>query len=620
MTEPVKPDEPVLAAGAGLPGEARARLAHLLDAVGDIYFTLDRDWRFTYLNRHALARGRKSADELLGRTIWEAYPEVLGTPLEEHYRQALATGETVRFEMPGLLSGNWFEVYACPSAAGLTVYSRDITERKRAEEALRQSEERHRAIAALTSDYTYACRIEPDGLSILETASDGFVTVTGYTVEEVEACGGWPVLVHPDDLPMAMYLSEESQAGRPFHGELRLITRAGQTRWIRTSGWPIRDPVQGRVVSLLGAAQDITERKQIEEALRESEQRLRRFFEAAFEGLAIHESGVILDANGPFAAMFGYELSEVIGRHVLDFSSQGDRARVIAALREDHTHPYEGQGMRKDGSTFPVELRGKFIPSDGRTLRVTALRDITERKRAEEQMRHYADRLRTLSRRLLEVQETERRHLARELHDEVGQQLTALQLALKTAAALPPEQRTEGLERAQRLVSELVGQVRDLSLSLRPTLLDDLGLLPALLWHFRRYTPQTGVRVLFEHSGLKGRLAAEVETAAYRIVQEALTNVARHAGVAEAVVVVEVRDHLLRIAVEDAGPGFDLAAVRAAGRGNGLSGMQERVALLGGQWLLQSTPGEGTRLSAELPLGYNGENKGTPHVDTAVGG
>src|SRR5262245_12611420 len=120
------------AAARTVPGQAQARVAHLLDAIGDLYFTLDRDWRFTYLNCHALARARKSAAELLGRTLWDVYPELLGTPLEDHYRRAMATGETVRFEMPGLLSGRWYEVHACPSPEGLAVHSRDVTEHRRA--------------------------------------------------------------------------------------------------------------------------------------------------------------------------------------------------------------------------------------------------------------------------------------------------------------------------------------------------------------------------------------------------------------------------------------------------------------------------------------------------------
>jgi PAS domain S-box-containing protein len=601
-----QPDGP--RASAATPGQVSARVAHLLDAIGDLYFTLDRDWRFTYLNCHALARARKAAAELLGRSIWEAYPEMLGTPLEAHYRRAMATGQTVRFEMPGLLSGRWFEVHACPSPEGLTVHSRDITEHRRAEQALRESEQRHRLLAELTSDYTFAGRVEPDGRTVLESVSEGFRTVTGYAVEEVEARGGWPSLVHPDDLPAMQRVSSDMMpAGRRWTGEVRLVTKQGEVRWIRSSAWPILDPASGRPVGLLGAAQDITERKRAEEARRESEERLQRFFEAAFEGLVLHEDGKILDANAPFAAMFGYELSEVIGRDVLDFATPQHRERVRTAIREGREQPYEGLALRKDGTTFPVELRGKNLRADGRSLRVTALRDITKRKQAEKQLRHYAERLEALSRRLLEVQEAERRHLARELHDEVGQSLTGLQLALKAGADLPPGQRAEGLARAQRLVAELMGQLRDLSQALRPTMLDDLGLLPALLWHFGRYTAQTAVRVAFEHHGLGGRFPPAVETAAYRIVQEALTNVARHARAGEASVAVWHDGGRLRLRVEDRGAGFDPEAVRARGAGCGLSGMRERAALLGGRLTVKSTPGAGTCLTAELPLETSGE-------------
>jgi PAS domain S-box-containing protein len=742
-----------LAARAPTPDQARLRVADLLDAVGDLYFTLDRNWRFTHLSPGARARSGWPAEELLGQTIWEVYPELLGTPLEAHYRHALATGETVHFQMPGVHSGNWFEVFAHPSPEGLTVYSRDINPRRQAEQALRDSEQRHRAITALTSDYTYACRIEPDGRAVLETASEGFTTVTGYTVEELEARGGWTALVHPDDLPLMHELGRDLRSGRSWQGELRILTRAGETRWVRSSACPELDPHTGGLNRLLGAVQDITDRKraelarqasedllrrilqavpagvitvypdgsmvqaneearrilglswdelasryvrdfepltfredgtpcpvedypvtrclatgapqppavigvlrpdgavswavytaiplldpetgqprgavvtflditarrQAEQALRESKARLRRFFEAAFEGIAIHDAGIILDANGPLATMFGYDQpAELVGQHVLDLTAPCSRSLVSAHVEAGHELPYEGLGLRKDGSMFPVELCGKNIPCDGYTLRVTVLRDITERKRAEARLQEYARRLRKLSRRLLEVQEAERRHLARELHDEVGQVLTGLNLALKAAADLPPPARGERLAKAQQLLAELTGQVRALSQSLRPTVLDDLGLLPALFWLFDRCAEQTGLRVSFEHGGLNGRFRPAVETAAYRIAQEALTNVARHAGTGEATVRASCTGGTLRLEVEDRGAGFDVEAGRAGPATGGLSGMRERALLLGGRLLVQSTPGAGTRLTAELPLEHCGES-GNEDADAVAG-
>jgi len=228
--------------------------------------------------------------------------------------------------------------------------------------------------------------------------------------------------------------------------------------------------------------------------------------------------------------------------------------------------------------------------------------DITERKQAEEARRKYLERLKILSYRLLEVQEAERRYIAKELHDEIGQTLTSLKLSIDMLSRLPTENITDSLSDLQVAVGKLLSQVRNMSLDLRPSMLDDLGLLPALLWHFERYTSQTNIRVLFKHSGLDKRFIPEVETVAYRIVQEALTNVARHARVNEAAVQITTKQNNLIIQIEDKGIGFDLVTVRADGGAAGLHGMEERLTLLGGKLTIKSSPGTGTRLTAKIPL------------------
>jgi signal transduction histidine kinase len=244
-------------------------------------------------------------------------------------------------------------------------------------------------------------------------------------------------------------------------------------------------------------------------------------------------------------------------------------------------------------------------------VRVAALRDLTERKRAEQTLQEYAQRLQDLSRRLLEVQEQERGRLAQELHDEVGQILTGLRLTLERGGRRGGGGMRKAVGEARELLQELTGRVRDLSLHLRPSMLDDLGLVPALLWHLQRYTAQTGVRVDFHHAGLSRRFSPEGETAAYRIVQEALTNVARHAGVGEAVVRISLDRNALRLQIEDQGAGFDAEAAARSGAGCGLSGMRQRAALLGGRLDVASAPGVGTRLSAEWPeKGREGEADG----------
>ena len=367
--------------------------------------------------------------------------------------------------------------------------------------------------------------------------------------------------------------------------------------------------------SSLAHIRDITERRKSQTALGESEARLRRFFEAAFEAVVLHENGVILDANQAAADLYRCSIADMIGRGVLEFAAPDSRETVRGRIAEGDERPYEAVGLRKDGSTFPGELRAKNCTVQGRTVRVAALRDVTERKRAERTLQEYALRLQALSRRLLEVQEEERGRLARELHDEIGQTLTGLDLALGRGDRLGADGLRRAVAEARDGIRELTGQVRDLSLRLRPSMLDDLGLLPALLWHFERYTARTGVYVVFHHTGLARRFSREGETAAYRIVQEALTNVARHAGVGEASVRIALDRDALRLQIEDRGAGFDAAAPRSDGCG--LSGMRQRVALLGGRLDVASASGSGTRLTAEWPEGGEGTCDG---VDAGGGG
>jgi signal transduction histidine kinase len=210
-------------------------------------------------------------------------------------------------------------------------------------------------------------------------------------------------------------------------------------------------------------------------------------------------------------------------------------------------------------------------------------------------------RVAAMSKRLVEVQELERRDVARELHDEVGQVLTGLKLQIELAIRRAPADVAVALVESATLVHDLLGRVRRLSLNLRPPLLDDFGLERALAAHFERFTKQTAVRVAFTSDGLaRERIAVQAESAAFRIVQESLTNVARHAGIDSVEVAVRIVDHRVDISVGDHGRGFDCDSPHHGC--SGLSGMHERVALLGGTLRVASTPGQGTTVSAQIPI------------------
>ncbi len=219
-----------------------------------------------------------------------------------------------------------------------------------------------------------------------------------------------------------------------------------------------------------------------------------------------------------------------------------------------------------------------------------------------EQVRKGRESQRALTTRLVEIQETERRHIARELHDQIGQVLTGLQFMLESYKNQASAEQSIKIAEAQETVSGLIEQIREMSLNLRPSILDDIGLLPTLQWHFERYTKQTGIKVTFNQNGVTQRFLPDVETAVYRIVQEALTNVARYAQVTEVTVQLAHQDNTLGVVIVDHGVGFDPTFDIRKAATAGLTGMRERANMLGGYMVVKSAPNEGTKILVMLPL------------------
>jgi PAS domain S-box-containing protein len=233
---------------------------------------------------------------------------------------------------------------------------------------------------------------------------------------------------------------------------------------------------------------------------------------------------------------------------------------------------------------------------------IIVLRTRAASKRAEDALRESEQKYRLLSRKLMEAREDERRHIAHELHDEIGQELTGLKLSVEAVRRASDGAVKENLTIMQQDISRLMSRVRSLSLNLRPVLLDDYGLLPALEWYFARYAEQTRVRVGFKQEGMDRRPAPEVEIALFRVIQEALTNVARHAEAAEANVSLSCTDRNIVALISDNGAGFAMDDVRREARTFGLAGMQERISDIGGSLDIHSAPGSGTILTAMIPL------------------
>jgi signal transduction histidine kinase len=229
----------------------------------------------------------------------------------------------------------------------------------------------------------------------------------------------------------------------------------------------------------------------------------------------------------------------------------------------------------------------------------------SQRRQADEALRVYAERLRILTRRLLEIQEAERRHLARELHDEIGQVLSTLSVNLQVALGGCDAVVRPRLEESIVIVDQAIQQVRNLSLELRPLMLDDLGLISALRWAARRQAERTGLVLHFDDRSTGFRLPADVETAGYRVAQEAMTNVVRHAQAQQVWISVERCKHEVALEIRDDGIGFDVANARERamrGASFGILGMQERVELLSGTIEIHSQPGQGTTIRVSFPI------------------
>jgi len=347
-------------------------------------------------------------------------------------------------------------------------------------------------------------------------------------------------------------------------------------------------------------------------ALKVSELRYRRLFETAQDGILIlnAESGQIDDVNPFLTAMLGYSREQLLGNKLWEIGPFKDVEASKAEFRELQREAYvryEDLPLEtRSGKSINVEFVSNIYQVNGDRVVQCNIRDITQRRRAEEKLKEYSRKLQVLSRRLVAAQETERRNIARELHDEIGQALTVIQLNLQTmllspgAAALSPR-----LRDSLGVVDRVQQQVHDISLNLRPLILDDLGLEPALRWFTHKQAAMVGLKAQFDADPLKHRLNLVVETECFRVAQEALTNVMRHARAKTVSVELRKAAGQLHLYVRDDGLGFDVGAIREQalrGASLGLLSMEERAALAGGGLELKSTPGKGTEVHAWFPL------------------
>jgi PAS domain S-box-containing protein len=346
-------------------------------------------------------------------------------------------------------------------------------------------------------------------------------------------------------------------------------------------------------------------------ALRANEESYRFLFECNPLPLCVIdlETFRFTAVNQAAIEQYGYSQEEFLALTIEDVRLPEDRASALDYYRSAPSG-YNGAArwrhVKKDGTLIDVEVFHHVVPLDGRPGTIALTLDITERCKAEEALQNYAGRLRILSQQLINIQEAERRRIARELHDQIGQTLTAAKLGMQIALRSVQDPTVAArLEDSIQLAAQVLAQVRSLSLDLRPPLLDELGLVAALDSHVKTHASRSGLIANFNADRLPANLPAEVAMACFRVTQEALTNVMRHAQALQVSVELRLRDGILHLQVTDDGTGFDPDATRRyalKGKSIGLLSMAERATLTGGQCDIIAAPGSGTSVRATFPL------------------
>ena len=342
--------------------------------------------------------------------------------------------------------------------------------------------------------------------------------------------------------------------------------------------------------------------------------------ESARDAIVIaNDRGEIMIVNSQTEKLFGYSRAELLGQAIELLAPERFRGRAPARRTAYFVDPklrpigagVELFGRHKDGSEFPVEVSLSPLKTAEGTLLSSAIRDITERKRFEEALRNanrLQEQLRRLSQRILSAQEEERKKISRELHDVIAQTLTGINIRLATLKQEAMSNATglgRSIARTQRLVEKSVNMVHQFARELRPAVLDDLGLIPALHSFMKNFTERTGVRTRLTAFAEVERLDTDERTVLFRVAQEALTNVARHAQASRVEVRILKMPGRVCMRIKDDGKSFQVDRVLRGqgGKHLGLLGMKERLEMIGGRFDVESTPGLGTTIQAQIRVG-----------------
>ena len=603
--------------------EDQARLAAIVESSEDAIIGKSLEGLVTSWNQAASRLFGYTAEEMVGQSVSRIIPperseEEAEILLRLRRGERVERYETVRRHKDGRMVDVSLSVSPIRDrnahVIGASKIARDITDQKKVEAATRQAHERLQEQAAVLELAPVLVR---DMESRIVLWTKGAERLYGFS--KAEALGRVShELFQTQFAEGKAYVDEMLRSLGQWEGELVHRKSNGERLVVASQQTVYRDST-GRPLHILEVNADITQRKSAEQGLRESQARFASIIDSAMDAIiSIDEAQLVVLFNRAAERMFGCAAAEALGQtldrfipaqlrsahraHVHAFGATGATNRAMGKLN-DLT------ALRADGQEFPIEASISQTQVGRAKLFTVILRDLTKRKAAEEALSRSEEQLRALTNRLQQAREEEAMRIARELHDQLGRCLTAMKMDVDgierglagAAAEADLGALTEKVRRMNETLDETVYTVRRIAAELRPGVLDDLGLSAAIEWQARDFQRRSGVSCVVRAPEEDLPLSRDQATALFRIFQESLTNVARHAKATKVWVNLSKEEGAVVLEVEDDGVG--ISSARLAERHSlGLLGMRERVAAFGGEIELAGMPGQGTAVVVRMPV------------------
>jgi len=603
--------------------ESEERFRAIFEAAQDFIFIKNCSLKYTHVNSAMEKLFQLSAQELIGKTDKELFSEEDGDHIRKVDSRVLA-GEIIQEEHTSPVGETpiTFNVIKVPirdnsgEIVGLCGIARDITERKQSEEALRESEERFRS--AFEDAATGIALMANDGYFM--QVNQTLCKILGYSEEELLS-KTWVEITEPDDLNGCFDWLKRVKAGEQSAYEKRFIHKLGQPVWVMVSSSVVRDS-QDRIQYFISLFHDISSRKQAEKALLESEEKYRLLVESTDDWVwtcDIEDRQTF--SNQAIKTILGYEAHEIVGLSYESLLHPEDQRKIRNWFKGaiENKIGWEKSVLRwqhRDGTIRFLESTAKPIfDVEGNLTGFTGIdRDVTKRKQAEEALKISKENLlaesnqrKILSKRLIDLLEKDRHDIAMELHDNIGQILTSLKIYLEIIDdKLKPDTELGSLTKtAIKRANLAINDLNNSSQRLMPGILDALGLVPSLRSLLNEFRELTDIKIGFFNRNVQKRFDREKELAIYRIVQEALNNIVKHAKAKNVYVSLLKKGAVLSLSVEDNGVGFDQNKAMKISKGKGPLGlviMRERALQLDGELTIESILGKGTHLLVEIPI------------------